>query len=101
MVWLSLAKQCDVALHIVNIFHTFERIPNKIKQELEIAKQIEANGWTAIIIQLLDDYKSQAKNSGIKVAKRKKARRKWSCRNIAHSRRRKGGYYSSWESRHQ
>jgi hypothetical protein len=33
-----------VALLIVNIFHTFERIPNKIKQELKIAKQIEANG---------------------------------------------------------
>jgi nucleotide-binding universal stress UspA family protein len=36
-----LAKQCEAALLIVNIFDTFERIASKIKQELgEIAKQI-------------------------------------------------------------
>jgi nucleotide-binding universal stress UspA family protein len=38
-----LAKQCDAALLIVNIFDAFERISSKIKQELgEVAKQIEA-----------------------------------------------------------
>ena len=65
-----LAKQCDAALLIVNIFDAFERIPRKLKQELgEIAKQIEAEGGTAITLQMLDDYKSQAKNSGIKEVK--------------------------------
>lgn len=57
-----LAKQCEAALLIVNIFDTFERISSKIKQELgEIAKQIEAEGGTAITLQILDDYKSQAR----------------------------------------
>ena len=66
-----LAKQCDAALLIVNIFDTFERISRKIKQELgEIAKQIEAEGGTGITLQILDDYKSQAKDSGIKDVKR-------------------------------
>jgi nucleotide-binding universal stress UspA family protein len=64
-----LAKQCDAALLIVNIFDTFERverISSKIKQELgEIAKQIEMEGGTAVSMQLLDTYKSQAKDSGI------------------------------------
>jgi nucleotide-binding universal stress UspA family protein len=62
-----LAKQCDAALLIVNIFDAFERISGKIKQELgEIAKQIDAEGGTAITLQMLEDYKSQAKDSGIK-----------------------------------
>jgi nucleotide-binding universal stress UspA family protein len=65
-----LAKQCDAALLIVNIFDIFERFERtskKIKQELEeIAKQIEAEGGTAVTLQILDDYKSQAKDSGIK-----------------------------------
>jgi nucleotide-binding universal stress UspA family protein len=68
-----LAKQCDAALLIVNVFDTFERIErisSKIKQELgEIAKQIEVEGGTAVTMQLLDDYKSQAKESGIKDVK--------------------------------
>ncbi len=65
-----LAKQCDAALLIVNIFDAFERISSKIKQELgEVAKQIEAEGGTAITLQMLDDYKSQAKDSGIKDVK--------------------------------
>jgi nucleotide-binding universal stress UspA family protein len=65
-----LAKQCDAALLIVNIFDTFERISSKIKQELgEIAKQIEAEGGTAVTVQILDDYKFQAKDSGIKEVK--------------------------------
>ena len=65
-----LAKQCEAALLIVNIFDTFERISSKIKQELgDIAKQIEAEGGTAITLQILDDYKSQAKDSGIKDVK--------------------------------
>jgi nucleotide-binding universal stress UspA family protein len=65
-----LAKQCDAALIIVNIFDTFERISGKIKQELgEIAKQIEAGGGIAVTLQLLDDYKSKAKASGIKDVK--------------------------------
>jgi nucleotide-binding universal stress UspA family protein len=60
------AKQCDAALLIVNIFDTFERISSKIKQELgEIAKIIEAEGGTAVTLQILDGYKSQAKDSGI------------------------------------
>ena len=42
------AKQCDAALLIVNIFDTFERISSKMKQELvEITKLIEAEGETA------------------------------------------------------
>jgi nucleotide-binding universal stress UspA family protein len=66
-----LAKQCDAALLIVNIFDAFERISSKIKQELgEVAKQIEAEGGTGITLQILDDYKSQAKDSGIKDVKR-------------------------------
>jgi nucleotide-binding universal stress UspA family protein len=66
-----LAKQCDAALLIVNIFDAFERISSKIKQELgEVAKQIEAEGVTGITLQILDDYKSQAKDSGIKDVKR-------------------------------
>jgi nucleotide-binding universal stress UspA family protein len=65
-----LAKQCNAALLIVNIFDAFERISSKIKQELgEVAKQIEAEGGTAITLQMLDDYKSQAKDSGIKDVK--------------------------------
>jgi nucleotide-binding universal stress UspA family protein len=65
-----LAKQCNAALLIVNIFDAFERISNKIKQELgEVANQIEAEGGTAITLQMLDDYKSQAKDSGIKDVK--------------------------------
>jgi nucleotide-binding universal stress UspA family protein len=63
-----LAKQCDAALLIV--FDTFERISKKIKQELgEVAKQIEAEGGTAVTLQILDDYKSQAKDFGIKDVK--------------------------------
>jgi nucleotide-binding universal stress UspA family protein len=63
-----LAKRCDAALLIVNIFDTFERISSKIKQELgEIAKLIEAEGGTAVTVQILDD--SQAKDSGIKDVK--------------------------------
>ena len=65
-----LAKQCNASLLIVNIFDAFERISSKIKQELgEVAKQIEAEGGTAITLQMLDDYKSQAKGSGIKDVK--------------------------------
>src|ERR1041385_1181714 len=65
-----LAKQCNAALLIVNIFDTFERISSKIKQELgEIAKQIEAEGGTGVTVQVLDDYKSQAESSGIKQVK--------------------------------
>jgi nucleotide-binding universal stress UspA family protein len=65
-----LAKQCNAALLIVNIFDAFERISSKIKQDLgEVAKQIEAEGGTAITLQMLDDYKSQAKDSGIKDVK--------------------------------
>ena len=64
-----LAKQSGAALLIVNVFDTFERverISSKIKQELgEIAKQIEMEGGTAVSMQLLDAYKSQAKDSGI------------------------------------
>jgi hypothetical protein len=45
-------------------------IRSKIKQELgEIAKLIEAEGGTAVTLQNLDDYKSQAKDSGIKDVK--------------------------------
>ncbi|MFL6401517.1 MAG: universal stress protein [Nitrososphaeraceae archaeon] len=66
-----LAKQCDAALLIVNIFDAFERISSKIKQELgEVAKQIEAEGGTGTTLQIRDDYKSQAKDSGIKDVKR-------------------------------
>src|SRR6188472_4643291 len=65
-----LAKQCEAALLIVNIFDTFERISSKIKQELgEIAKQIEAEGGTAITLEIIDDYKTQAKESGTKDVK--------------------------------
>jgi nucleotide-binding universal stress UspA family protein len=66
-----LAKQCDAALLIVNIFDAFERISSKIKQELgEVAKQIEAEGGTGTTLQIRDDYKFQAKDSGIKDVKR-------------------------------
>ena len=65
-----LAKQCNAALVIVNICDAFERITDKIKRELgDIAKKIEAEGGTGITMQLLDDYKSQAKESGIKDVK--------------------------------
>jgi len=65
-----LAKQCDAALLIVNIFDAFGRISSKIKKEFgEIAKQIEAEGGTAVTLQMLDDYKTQAKDSGIKDVK--------------------------------
>ena len=65
-----LAKQCNAALVIVNICDAFERITDKIKWELgDIAKKIEAEGGTGITMQLLDDYKSQAQDSGIKDVK--------------------------------
>jgi nucleotide-binding universal stress UspA family protein len=65
-----LAKKCDAALIIVNILDAFERFPSKIKQELgEIARQIEAEGGTAVTLHVLDDYKSQAKDSGVKDVK--------------------------------
>jgi nucleotide-binding universal stress UspA family protein len=65
-----LAKQCDATLIIVNIFDVLEGIKgasNKIKQELrEIAKQIDLEGGTAVTTEVLEDYKSQAKDSGIR-----------------------------------
>lgn len=65
-----LANRCDADLIIVNICDVFEKITGKIKQELgDIAKKIEAEGGTGISIQLLEDYKSQAKRSGIKDVK--------------------------------
>jgi nucleotide-binding universal stress UspA family protein len=65
-----LAKRCDAALIIVNICDIFEKITGEIKRELgDIAKKIEAEGGTGISIQLLEDYKSQAKDSGIKDVK--------------------------------
>jgi nucleotide-binding universal stress UspA family protein len=46
------------------------KISSKIKQEFgDIARQIEAEGGTAVTVQILDDYKSQAKDSGIKDVK--------------------------------
>jgi hypothetical protein len=60
----GLKQRCNAALLIVNIFDAFKRISGKIKQELgDVAKQIEAEGGTAITLQMLDDYKSQAKDS--------------------------------------
>ncbi len=65
-----LTKRCDAALIIVNVCDVFEKITDKIKQEFgDIAKKIEAEGGTGITMQLLDDYKSQAENSGIKQVK--------------------------------
>jgi nucleotide-binding universal stress UspA family protein len=62
-----LARQCNSALVIVNIFDAFERISSKVKQEIgELAKLVEEEGGTAVTVQVLDDYKSQAENSGIK-----------------------------------
>ena len=58
-----LARQCNAALLIVNIFDAFKRISGKIKREFrEIARQIEGGG-TAVTVEILDDYKSQAENS--------------------------------------
>ena len=64
-----LAKQCNAALVIVNVFDAFERLSDKIKQEFEIARWIEGEGGTAKALQLLEDYKSQAIESGIKDVK--------------------------------
>jgi nucleotide-binding universal stress UspA family protein len=64
-----LAKKCDAILLIVNINDTFERMSGNIKERREIAKLIEAQGGTAVTIQILEDYQSQAKDSGIKDAK--------------------------------
>ena len=65
-----LARQCDGALVIVNICDVFEKITDKIKLELgDIVKKIEAEGGTGVTMQLLEDYKSQAKGSGIKDVK--------------------------------
>jgi len=51
-----------------HIWYVWKNI--KIKQELgEIAKQIEAEGGTAVTLQILDDYKFQAKDFGIKDVK--------------------------------
>jgi nucleotide-binding universal stress UspA family protein len=65
-----LAKQCNAMLLIVNIFDAFDKISSKIKQEFgDIARQIEAEGGTAVTVQILDDYKSHAKHYGIKDVK--------------------------------
>ena len=64
-----LAKKCDATLLIVNINDTFERISRNIKEFREIAKQIEEEGGTAVTIQVLEDYQSRAKDSGIKDVK--------------------------------
>ena len=64
-----LAKKCDATLLIVNINDTFERISRNIKEFREIAKQIEEEGGTAVTIQVLEDYRSRAKDSGIKDVK--------------------------------
>ena len=65
-----LAKQCNATLLIVNIFDAFDKIPSKIKQEIgDIARLIEAEGGTAVTVQILDDYKSQAKHYGIRDVK--------------------------------
>jgi nucleotide-binding universal stress UspA family protein len=67
---LFLANRCDANLIIVNICDVLEKITGKIKQEIgDIAKKIEVEGGTGISIQLLEDYKSQAKRSGIKDVK--------------------------------
>ncbi len=67
-----LAKKCDATLLIVNINDTFERISHNIKEFREIAKQIEEGGGTAVTIQVLEDYQSRAKDSGIKRCKNNK-----------------------------
>ena len=64
-----LAKKYDATLLIVNINDTFERISRNIKEFREIAKQIEEEGGTAVTIQVLEDYQSRAKDSGIKDVK--------------------------------
>lgn len=65
-----LARQCNAALLIVNIFDAFERISNKVKQEIgDLAKVVIEDGGAAITVQQLHDYKSQAENSGVKQAK--------------------------------
>ena len=64
-----LAKKCDATFLIVNINDTFERISRNIKEFREIAKQIEEEGGTAVTIQVLEDYQSRAKDSGIKDVK--------------------------------
>ena len=64
-----LAKKCDATLLIVNINDTFERVSRNIKEFREIAKQIEEEGGTAVTIQVLEDYQSRAKDSGIKDVK--------------------------------
>jgi nucleotide-binding universal stress UspA family protein len=65
-----LAKQCNAALLIVNIFDAFDRMLSNTKQEIgEIARQIEAQGGTAVTVQLLEYYKAQAKQYGIKDVK--------------------------------
>jgi nucleotide-binding universal stress UspA family protein len=67
---IFLAKQCGSALIIVNICDVFENITDTIRRELgDIAKKIEAEGGTGITMQLLEDYKSQAKGLGIKDVK--------------------------------
>ena len=54
----------------MNICDIFEKITGEIKRGLgDIAKKIEAEGGTGISIQLLEDYKSQTKDSGIKDVK--------------------------------
>jgi nucleotide-binding universal stress UspA family protein len=45
-------------------------VSSKIKQELrEIVKQIDLEGGTAVTTEVLEDYKSRAKNSGIRNVK--------------------------------
>jgi nucleotide-binding universal stress UspA family protein len=57
-------------LLIVNIFDAFDRMSSNTKQEIgEIARQIEAQGGTAVTVQLLEYYKDQAKQYGIKDVK--------------------------------
>jgi nucleotide-binding universal stress UspA family protein len=64
-----LAKKCDATLLIVNINDTFERISHNIKEFREIAEQIESAGGTAVTIGVLEDYRSHAKESGVKEVK--------------------------------
>ncbi|HEY6882940.1 MAG TPA: universal stress protein [Nitrososphaeraceae archaeon] len=69
----SLAKQYGAALIIVNVFDALEGVKGasaKIKQELrEIAKQIQLEGGTAVTTEVLEGYKSQAKDYGIRDVK--------------------------------
>jgi nucleotide-binding universal stress UspA family protein len=69
----SLAKQYGAAIIIVNIFDALEGVKGssaKIKQELtEIAKQIELEGGAAVTTEVLEGYKSQAKDYGIRDVK--------------------------------